>query len=37
VAGAAHGFGDERLRAALERTARFLSWSGVLEPAGESQ
>ena len=37
VAGAAHGFGDERLTAALERTARFLSWSGVLEPAGESQ
>ena len=37
VAGAAHGFGDERLTAALERTARFLAWSGVLEPAGEPQ
>jgi len=23
--------------AALERTARFLAWSGVLEPAGEPQ
>ena len=37
VAGAAHGFGDELLTAALERTARFLAWSGVLEPAGEPQ
>lgn len=37
VAGAAHGFGDELLTAALERTARFLAWSGVLESAGESQ
>ena len=37
VAGAAHGFGDERLTAALERTARFLAWSGVLESAGEPQ
>jgi len=35
--GAAHGFGDELLTAALERTARFLAWSGVLESAGESQ
>ena len=37
VVGAAHGFGDELLTAALERTARFLAWSGVLEPAGEPQ
>ena len=37
VVGAAHGFGDELLTAALERTARFLAWSGVLESAGEPQ
>ena len=37
VAGAAHGFGDERLTAALERTVRFLTWSGVLEPAAQPE
>ena len=37
IIGAAHGFGDELLTAALERTARFLAWSGVLESAGEPQ